>query len=454
MTGMGSKRSFAEGARLTTEILLHQNKDGGTTSCMYGSKGSGKTTLLVTLAMNIGCINPFTNVLEYETVIWRGRFADYWNWMPRERVIIFMHRDDFDKATFKNDLLDNIPTDQLPPLRSYTSCKDLYEQIMKYGKSKINVVYEPTSYELTKDIMEMIQKRGVTGDKMFKDPHVDPVIFWFEFTNWLNKHKSLDFLSIIFDEADELFPQSPAGPRWHLNLWAKDVIKDFRKRNISMYLACHGVHDIDGRIIPKIQYRIYMKGCVTPTSSLVRRMAPIMLDRGIYFIEKDAWGLAKYSKIPEQPRILVEFLKPEELQEYRDHVAAVERERAGLPPLDASAQSSQETTQTTLDTEPVISERVSVDESGRIVEPDNPDAEAEQPSIQPDVKRGGIRRIRTGAQRPALVPTPAPTSAHSGDESYEEPEPAPSPPRARRVPITVNVKNRKQEQWDVLDELV
>ncbi|MDD1648756.1 MAG: hypothetical protein LUQ42_05670, partial [Methanomicrobiales archaeon] len=124
---------------------------------------------------------------------------------------------------------------------------------------------------------------------------------------WIVRNKGLDPITIIFDEADELFPVSPGGARWHLNLWAKERIKDFRKKNISLALASHGYQDIDGRILVKIQYKLYMKGCTTPTVSLIDRHAPIMLDKGVYYIEKDAWGLAKFSRLSERPKITTTF---------------------------------------------------------------------------------------------------------------------------------------------------
>ncbi|MDD4053015.1 MAG: hypothetical protein PHR28_14100 [candidate division Zixibacteria bacterium] len=305
--GSGVKRSYAEGFRLLKEIIRHNNNSGGVTVGIFGSKGSGKTTFLLTLADKIGCYDPFTQdstEVEFETIIWRGRDADYWTWLDKRRVTLFIHRDDLDTVEFKNDLLEKLDDSILPTIKTYTSIKSLYTSLVKGG---INVIYEPRTYKITPNIKKMIQKRGITGDDLFKTDEVDPVIFWFELMYWLVKNKTLDFITIIFDEADELFPTSPAGARWHLNLWAKDVIKDLRKRNITLIIAAHAYTDIDGRIMPKLQYKIYMKGCVTPSTSLVSRQAPLMLHQGLFYIERDAWGLARFDKITEQPRVLVMF---------------------------------------------------------------------------------------------------------------------------------------------------
>ena len=305
--GPGIKRSYAEGFRLLKEVIRHNNNSGGVTVGIFGSKGSGKTTFLLTLANKIGCYNPYVQDsvdVEFETVLWRGRDTDYWTWFDKRRVTLFIHRDDLETIQFKNDLLQTLDPDILPTIKTYTSIKSLYTSLVKGG---INVIYEPRNYKITHNIKKMVQKRGITGDDLFKTDEVDPVIFWFELMYWLVKNKTLDFITIIFDEADELFPTSPAGARWHLNLWAKDVIKDLRKRNITLIIAAHAYTDIDGRIMPKLQYKIYMKGSVTPSTSLVSRQAPLMLQQGIFYIERDAWGLARFDKIQEQPRVLVMF---------------------------------------------------------------------------------------------------------------------------------------------------
>lgn len=301
ITSAGLKKSYAQGVRLTNEITFHRVNQGGCTVVMYGSKGSGKTTLLLTLAQTIACENPDTKEAEKETVLWRGRSNDYWNWLPKEMVRIFIHKSDFNRTIFKDDELRVIPRKELPPMDSYTSIKDLYS---KLRAGKINVIFEPSEYKITERIKKMVQRRGVVGDELFKTDDVDPVIFWFEFMSWLVNNKNPKFVSIIVDEADDLFPNSPSGGRWHLNLWAKDVMRDLRRRRISLYLACHGFQDLDARINSKLQYKLYMKGSVTPSRSLINHKAPVMLDPGIYYIERDAWGVHGFNKITEQSIIL------------------------------------------------------------------------------------------------------------------------------------------------------
>jgi hypothetical protein len=47
-----------------------------------------------------------------------------------------------------------------------------------------------------------------------------------------------------------------------------------------------------------------MKGSVTMPESLIRRQAPLLLDPGVYYIERAGWGKAAFPKIPEKTIIL------------------------------------------------------------------------------------------------------------------------------------------------------
>jgi len=311
-----SKLPALEGRRLTTELTVHNNDFGGVTAVVYGSKGSGKTTLFLTLCQTVQCYNAVTGALELETSIWRGGDEDYWTWLPYERTRVFIHRDNIDTVSFKCDEdLSEYDRSKLPEIVVYKTNKDLYSKLLRGG---INVVYEPTTYTLTDRLKKMIQKRGVAGDDLFKKKEVDSIIWWFEFVDWLRINKSLEHVSVFIDEADQLLPVSPSGARWHLNLWFKDIMRALRKRNISLYLACHGYTDIDGRIRPKVMYRIYMKGACAPSESLIWKTAPITLPQGKYYIERDAWGWARFNKIDEQPRVLVVLKQDDEDEEARE----------------------------------------------------------------------------------------------------------------------------------------
>lgn len=307
MTRAGAKRSYYEGRRLIGEIILHRptpKGEGGTTASVYGSKGSGKTTLLLTIAQKVAYIDIDTGKLKKETVIWRGRELDYWLYLPTKQTTLFIHKNDENSIKFVLDTGDPIDLAVMPPIIYYTSCKDLYSKLKRH---EYNVVYEPMTYQLTDSVKKLVRARGSSRKDLFENVDIPPVIFWFEMFDWLIHKKEPEPLTIIFDEADELLPVTPAGARWYLNLWAKERIKDFRRRNISLLLATHGYQDIDGRILVKIQYKVYMKGCTTPSVSLIDRHAPILLDKGIYYIEKDAWGMSEFDKLRDRPIVITSW---------------------------------------------------------------------------------------------------------------------------------------------------
>lgn len=61
-----------------------------------------------------------------------------------------------------------------------------------------------------------------------------------------------------------------------------------------------------------------MKGACAPSESLIWKTAPITLPQGKYYIERDAWGWARFNKIEEQPRVLVTLKQDEDDEEMRE----------------------------------------------------------------------------------------------------------------------------------------
>lgn len=292
---------YHEGERLMGEIILHTptpKGDGGLSTIVYGSRGSGKTALLLRMAQKISYIDAETNEKKRETVIWRGSVVDHWVSLPSEYTTLFIHNDDINTIKFKCGNGEDIPREQMPPIVTYTSCEDLY---LKLKPHEYNIVYEPTTYQLTNSIKNIVRAYKSSREDIFEDVDVPPVVFWFEMLEWLIHNKKPEPITIVFDDVDEVFPVSPAGMRWYLNLWTKEHFMNFRKGNISFLMSTHGFQDIDGRVLVKIQYKIYTKGSTTPMISLIDRLAPILLDRGVYYIEKDAVGLYSIAKKERPP---------------------------------------------------------------------------------------------------------------------------------------------------------
>jgi len=302
----GKKTSHLIGYNLLKDISHHVRQTGGTITSISGSMGSGKTTLLLTLASTTTCENPDTGATEKETIIWRGRPDDSWNWIPKESECLFIHAMDWKSFKILDDHKRPIPKEQLPPIVRYVSFADLY---YKLKKGRINIVYEPSSYTLTENVKDQIRARGMSnqGDIFKGIDAMDPVLFWYEMILFLGNLKNSGFISVILDEFDEICNAQPTGCRWHLSLWLKDLLKDLRKKRISLIFASHSYTDWDGRLIPKIQYWIFMKGAppvnTNTRRSMVHKTATLMLEPGQFFIERSGWGRAKCEGIP--PKTIV-----------------------------------------------------------------------------------------------------------------------------------------------------
>jgi hypothetical protein len=288
----------------------------------------------------------------------------------------------------------------------------------------VNVVYEPMTYQITDVVKKMVRKRGTSRKDLFDNVDVSPVIFWFEFFDWLVKHTDKIPITIIFDEADELFPVSPAGPRWYLNLWAKEKLGDFRKNNLSLVLAAHGHQDIDGRILVKITHKMYMKGCITPSASLIDRHAPIMMDKGVYFIERDAWGIAKFSRLDETvPQVRVAFGEEAEVggeaKGWGDSGSGPGDTPSSGPEKPVNGNGNNKRARRRLQK---VNDRIAIDGKGRVVI-DVRDIlpTADQQPQQPE------KKPRNGKRKNKDVPAPEEIQPASAPEPTPAPEPVPTP---------------------------
>jgi hypothetical protein len=124
-------------------------------------------------------------------------------------------------------------------------------------------------------------------------------------------------------------PVSAAGLHWHTTQYLfKYLFADARKRNMSIYLACHGYTEIDGRIFRyKVPWKFYMKGAsIDRDSELWRNAAKLELHNpGDFFCEgASGWGRGHFSKLNIE-NLSIEFNKPTEKDNiYTDYVGEVE----------------------------------------------------------------------------------------------------------------------------------
>jgi len=304
-------REIAE--RLLNEIRIHEADAGGKTVCILGSKGSGKTHLMSRLASQMTYIHPEKQIPVRETVIWRGRGLDYWSWMyypdfewdaPEFRRKVYVHYHVDDDPVFIDELGQPI---RFPPgaIRTYRSVVDLHQNLVR---GEINVVYEPTKYVMSRGLSEVLVARSCSKLGSLNGIVFDPALWWVDFLFYFLEFKKAGFVTVFLDEADEVFPATPSGIRWHLHGVFCDTVKDFRKANISFILSCHDKADLEYRLQSKIQYYGYMRGARPKAGSLLTKTATIMLPIGNIILERDGYGETNLGKLQERPRVRTLFL--------------------------------------------------------------------------------------------------------------------------------------------------
>ncbi len=291
-------------------LRIHDVESGGKMFGIVGSKGCGKTHLLTRLAHQIVFLHPTREEPVKETVIWRGRSIDYWNFMFydnfewesedfRRRVII--HHWEEDSPKFETE--HRTPID-VPDVRTYGGVNTLYANLVP---GEINVVYEPTRYIMSPGMSDIIMRRSLISDKAMQELELDPCLWWAEFMFFLLHFKKAGFITCILDEIDEIFPAACQGIRWHIQALFADSAKDFRKANISLFFSIHDLTDLDYRIRSKIQYWGYMKGSTTVMGSLIPRTAPLMLPVGEIMLDRGTYGNVNLGPLQARPRVRVSF---------------------------------------------------------------------------------------------------------------------------------------------------
>lgn len=321
MRGGGIVKYFSEGKRLLQDITFHKATEGGSLALIAGSMGSGKTTFLVELADRVASYDRKTKKLMPETIVWRGREFEYFTWFEhQDRVHLFFHEHDnneeFGRVVYiRNEDMEEdeyIDPKSLPPIHYYKDADDLMHKLVRHC---INVVWEPHEFDLSVRMKKALFDRSGEKKSFLNERSVNPTFFWFEFFELMLRKKSSDFVSVFVDEADDLMPGGVGGLAWHMNALFKDSVKDFRKRNVSLYLAMHNPQDVDGRIPKKFPVKIYFKGAHCLESSIIDRAYVPYLDRGYGLIEKDAFGAFRFDKLPDKPKLIVDFEESPELQD-------------------------------------------------------------------------------------------------------------------------------------------
>jgi hypothetical protein len=266
-------KNISNGERLVTDILHHTRNMGGSSVFVYGKKGCGKTTLLLTLAKNIvneNIVNESVD-LKMETILWNGNSSCEWNKFPKERATIFIHE--------KNDSVIKIGEKELcgielPDIIKYKTVGDLYK---KLKRNHINVIYEPSIYIMNNKIKNIIIDRYSIVNKSIFDNYNDTSVFWIELIDYMRKYNKSEFMSYFMDNGESLLALDQLNnQKWYMRLFFKDIMRELRRRHISLYVSCNSC---DKTLLPQIRYDIYLQ-----------KIGEFIIKRG------DIWGRVKFDK--------------------------------------------------------------------------------------------------------------------------------------------------------------
>jgi len=234
--------------------------------------GSGKTTLLQKLAWGIW------NIYPEEVIIWRGMFSCQWtNFLELKMPVrlIYIGPEPIAVNPYTGDPVFLAELAELKP------CSDINEVLGALGPDRVNVVYlwAPDPVSFTKSWLDLFEA-------LVSRPH-----------GWV---------SIFFDELEDLAPSSSVGELWAQVERAARIIKEFRKRLISFYAASQVYSDVDYRVFRKFQWQAYLRGARVPRGSRLWQKAVDALKTGwLWLVGGGEYTTYPFAPVPLGPPVLI-----------------------------------------------------------------------------------------------------------------------------------------------------
>lgn len=376
-----SKISTHLGQVLWQNSITHDNGQfaqdgGGKSTLLLGQPGKGKSTLLCYKAQMSRCmhngskiplvgdivakndLSQYAGKVFQETVIWRARDMDSFaniipcNWFnsfkgsmgATKDMCLWVHEKDTHIIFYSyNHKRQEICINGLPAPRFYTDAENLIKHL-EWGK--INVVLEPQTYHLSPTLIQKLREkkmdisdeddrenerqkirksRGKPHQKKstrnaqtaYEKREVASSYFWFDMIHVAKSQNKDRHIHFILDEIDDIFEARSEGDVWKLIEMLANDWKDLRKHNISTSLSTHEIDFIDWRILPRIDYIIWMTGARLYGRSAIKVQTLVSnLPIGKFLIEQRgiSFGQNDFGKIPlSQPAVRIDGLKGEDL---------------------------------------------------------------------------------------------------------------------------------------------
>jgi len=281
-----------KGEELLNKLISQNPQFGGRLALITAPQGAGKTTLMLKLAEAL---------MGKEYVIWRGRDLAQFHRLPnwKHRIKIFAHK--YDELTFYRLKHGSEEAEELKlHIVKYETPEDILHQM---EKDKLNVVFEPSFYSISEELaLEVLKRSGLKISKK-QLSEMKSAYFWFEFLYRLLLRPDRRWISVLIDEIDDTFPETPTGLQWKLQAWVKDIAKDLRKAFITLIGSTHTNTHVDWRIRSKMQARIYLAGAQLEEDTLIAdKNATLKLPIGRAIIEWYGLGYGgfEFEPLPER----------------------------------------------------------------------------------------------------------------------------------------------------------
>lgn len=281
---MSGRRRFREkGLEFWDKITKRDYDEGALQILVLGSKGCGKTTLLAHLA--------YAGLENKDIVIWRGRSRDFW---PRfDPELVKVHVFELDEIHVWRIPYGSAQREEITDNYEVIKYKDLDELLEQLEPGGINVVYEPTWTQLSKEILTLA---GLEDGSMYPG-----VFWWYDLFLRLSKRIDMRWVTLIIDEIDDIVPSGASGAQWRLIEVIQHALAEFREKLVSLYGSTHDPGHLDHRVLKKFSGFIYLKGAIVPKFSMMRyKTSTLGLEKGKGTIEiiGEGYGGFEFENIP------------------------------------------------------------------------------------------------------------------------------------------------------------
>ena len=244
--------------KMIYETMMEHGSDGGSDFLVIGPKGQGKTLLLQKMARDA--------FKRGDLVIWKGKSSDTWSVFQK-----FM------------------PVNLIVQGRQVTID---HVQIDKKAKPLQNILVN--NCESPEDAYELCDRRFMNVVVTCGLSQIQQAAWWALFFNALKERKTSEWITVVIDEIDELFPSNPRKEHFHITeTFAMEIFGTLRKNNVSTRFSVHQHMNLFYKITNMINYFGYVRGAVklsdrTPVSQKLlnnlERGYPLLTNGGLYNI--------------------------------------------------------------------------------------------------------------------------------------------------------------------------